>query len=352
MRGIGEPGKNPSAEAVFGEMKYSAVVAQVRGLITKRDNITAAASPDLREALNRRLDQFAHVVRVNDDMERDAWDEHYRDMVGGETMRVRRSTAGAKPTASALVARPLYQVPDDDVRKKHYQPELNDAQDRPFDNLRGSDSSYGALTKYIKDSGGNPTLLQSWMGSQAGDSWNDLPQAYKYHLAINSKGLTPAQAEKEFYWRRGVPAAKKYYEQAIKDYGGAQVFEKTFAAYHAFTLDTLYTVSMPYVDRERGTVTVWRTDCPETVDGHQVGDTITDGKRGAAESCSLLNPVYVHNDKLLRQEVPFTDVLGTYLTERDPGRNHGAFLGDGEEEFVVMLGRGAYTWVAEGHPAY
>jgi hypothetical protein len=37
------------------------------------------------------------------------------------------------------------------------------------------------------------------------------------------------------------------------------------------------------------------------------------------------------------QKVPYHRIIGTYFTERHPGRGRTAFLKDSENEFVAML---------------
>ena len=77
-----------------------------------------------------------------------------------------------------------------------------------------------------------------------------------------------------------------------------------------------------------------------------------DGHKPSAvpESASLVNPVYIKGDQLLSQEIPLTDIFETYLTERTPGGGHTAFAGDNENEFIVMLGRVSFDYIASGRP--
>jgi hypothetical protein len=172
-----------------------------------------------------------------------------------------------------------------------------------------------------------------------------LPEAYKWYVANQGKNKPS-----DFWWKKGQTHARKAYEAVVKRYGGEEVFRRTFDAYHAFTHELLMTTDLPNVDKERGVVGLWRTESNDGVGGARPGDRGYAGLRGAAESTSLLNPVYVHGDNLVYQEIPITDILGTYLTERVPGMGGSAFHSDDENEFIAMLGRSAFDFLATGRP--
>jgi hypothetical protein len=60
--------------------------------------------------------------------------------------------------------------------------------------------------------------------------------------------------------------------------------------------------------------------------------------RGPVESTSLFDAVYIGTSELTRQRVPLHRVIATYFMERFPGQGGSMFLGDGENEFVAILG--------------
>jgi hypothetical protein len=71
--------------------------------------------------------------------------------------------------------------------------------------------------------------------------------------------------------------------------------------------------------------------------------------RGAVESTSIFDAVYISTTELTRQEVPLHRVVGTYFMEREPGGGDGMFYGDVENEFVVILGGDLpFDYVATG----
>jgi SPP1 gp7 family putative phage head morphogenesis protein len=335
--------RNPQTAAVFGDMEYREIVEQMREIVGKRETITESASPDLKEALTRRLDNMQALVKGSDALQTASWQGAYQDRIGYQSIGLRKQGISQKLPES-LAAQKLPVQPKD-IRKPHYSVEMKDQNGKLFDSLRGQNSTYGDFFNYMRNTGGNVELLNEWMGQQAGDSWNNLPQAYKYYVATTGKNKTD-----EYYWKNGVQNAKEKYTQVVNKYG-VETFQKTFEAYHAFTLEMLMHTDMPNIDRKEGTITVWRTECNEAMNGASVGQKDCEGLRGAAESMSLLNPVYIHNDNLTRQKIYLADILGTYLTERAPGSYGPAFYGDRENEFVAILGRTKFDYLAKGEPS-
>jgi hypothetical protein len=208
-------------------------------------------------------------------------------------------------------------------------------------NPRGKDSTMRTVKQAIEQAGGDYAVVQDLANAQAGSSWSSLSQALKYYLIEHGKGKPD-----DYYWQDGYEGARRHYEQAVKHYG-EEKFKKSFDAYYAFTQEMLDTIDLPNVDRKRRTVTLWRTEARSVTQGHTPGETGVSVKRGAAESTSLLNPVYALSSarELTRQEVPFADIIGTYLPARDL-REQSFFLSDSENEFVVMLGLTPFEYIS------
>lgn len=336
--------KNAQTEAAFGDLKYNKVVEQMRGLVNKRADILDAASPEVRSILSQRLDQIEHLVQTADRMTAANWETDYQDRFGLSVTQLKQRGIVQK-LPDKLTTKPKGSR-SNDPRLTHHDVELRDANGKPFDDLRGPKSLYNDLHETIRKTGGRSDLLENWMREQAGDSWHELPEAYKYYLATQGKNKPS-----DFWWKKGEAHAKQAYENVIQRYGGAEAFKRTFDTYHAFTYEILQNTDLPNVDRKRGVATLWRTESVDGVGGAQLGARgWTQAKRGASESASLLNPVYIKGDQLLSQEIPLTDIFGTYLTERTPGSGTSAFFGDNENEFIVMLGRVAFNYIASGRP--
>jgi SPP1 gp7 family putative phage head morphogenesis protein len=336
--------ENEQAAAVFGSMNYAKIVEQMRDLVARRAELLAAASDDLHPVINRRLDQIESLVETSKTMTGNGWKDDYQDHFGQQTMQLRKDGVSNKLPAS-LTAKIITAAKSDDPRVGRRDVVMKDQSGKAFDSLRGPKSTFSAFHESMRNAGGRSDLLVEWMSQQGGDSWNKIPEAYKYYVATKGKNKPS-----DFWWKKGVAHAKKSYEEIAARYGGEEVFRKTFDAYHAFTYELLTKTEIPNVDRQRGVAMLWRTEGNEGVGDAKPGDKGVTVKRGAAESTSLLNPVYVKGDILTYQEVPLTDILGTYLTERDPGSGGYAFYGDHENEFVAMLGSSAFDYVAKGHP--
>ena len=333
---------NPASSAMFGDVKYEKVVEQMRNVVNNKQKILDATSSDLREVLGRRIDQFSKLVQTADSMKSSGWAGTYQDRFGQQIVTIRKhgisSMLPAQLQASMLPDAPRLTDP----RRARYEVVLKDQSGKMFDNLRGPGSSFSTFHSNLTRSGGSSELLQRWMQEQAGSSWNELPMAYKYYVATQKSGNPNA-----FYWKGGIDKSRKAYERAIARYG-EETFKKTFDAYHAFTYELLTTTNIPNVDMQNGTITLWRTEYSAAVGDLSVGQTNYKSKRGAAESTSLLNPVYVGGDILTRQVVPLSNIIGTYLTERSPGSGGSAFFGDLENEFIAILGDLPFEIVARG----
>jgi hypothetical protein len=73
------------------------------------------------------------------------------------------------------------------------------------------------------------------------------------------------------------------------------------------------------------------------MNGLKKGDKNIRIKRGVAESTSIFKEVTVYGTEMTVQQVPWHRVIGSYFHEREPESGRSAFLGDRENEFVVML---------------
>jgi len=339
---------NDQTKDVFGDIPYDEVLDQLREIEKKRTAILAAAPPQLKTILSKRLDEMKHVVDTSETMQASNWSKDYRDSFGyGDTV-VRQAGIVDKLPDKMTTKQVVKKITD--IRAKNFDVTLLDSNGKPFDDLRGTNSSYADLHKAITAAGGRTDLLENWMGQQGGDSWNDLPRAYKYYIA-KEKGNTG-----DYFWLEsskgkgdGLALSRKAYDKAIKTYG-EEAFRSTFNAYHAFNYELLMKTDLPNIDRSRGVITLWRTETTEGLCGANLGDTNFVGKRGAAESTSLVNPTYVKGDHLTRQEIPLTDIIGTYLTERTPGSGMHVFLGDRENEILAILGKSMFDYLAKGRP--
>lgn len=186
-------------------------------------------------------------------------------------------------------------------------------------------------------------IVARWQQEQGWDSWNEAARVAKYWMATRT-GKTA-----EYYWSgnrnnaSSLSDVRKKYAAAVAAIGnnGEAILEDAFLHWHTMTQDVLTWADMPFNDRERGVVRLVRTESNEvlaasSIKKTDVGKTVQI-QRSGAESHSIFRETYVMGDSgnAFWMAVPHHRVLGTYLTERRPGESKGAFLGDGENEFVT-----------------
>ncbi len=320
---------NPKSAEIFGDMDYQDIVGQMESIVTKQSSVAAAVTdPQLQADLTTRLDQMSYLVDTSKKLTPDQWNYSYQDGFSRHLVQLRQ----------AGVTELLPQSLTPKKRRgggefSRFDPgKVTDENGKLFDSMRG----YGAqvpksLNEYVQRNGGNNYLLSGWMQGQAGSSWSEQSQAFKYYISTQARGVEPDS----FYWRDGVDRARESYGRLTAQYGG-DVFEKSFQAYHAFTYEFLQRTDFPGKNAD-GTVSLWRTENSAVLQANQLkpGETGT-MKRGALESFSVFNPITVFGDQITLQKVPLHRIFGTYFMERYPGYGGGAFLGDNENEFVVI----------------
>ena len=185
------------------------------------------------------------------------------------------------------------------------------------------------------------------MAAQGGSSWSDRSRAYKYYLATQGKNTTS-----DFYWRptkRGAKDGLSYSKQCFDNLtsapGELDKFKKTMDAYHAFTYEILMNTDMPNIDKVNKRVRLVRMEVDEAIKKHKPGETDVIETRGAAESLSLLNSSPVAGRHFTEQWIPFSNVMGTYFTDRGPNDSSSAFLGEDENEFLCLLGQTPFDYI-------
>lgn len=320
---------NERSASIFGDMDYQDIVNQMDAVVKKQDAvIKAVTDPQLQADIAGRLDQMAYLVDTSKKLTPDNWGYGYQDGFSRNLIQLRQSGVTTQLPQSLMPKKKR----TSNIFSKFDPGKVYDENGKLFDSLRG----YGArvpktFNEYVQRNGGNNYLLSGWMQGQAGSSWSEQSQAFKYYIATRARGVQPDS----FYWRDGVNQAKSAYDRVVAQYG-QDVFEKSFQAYHAFTYELLQKTDFPGKNSD-GTVSLWRTENASVMKGYGLnkGDRATI-KRGALESFSVFNPITVFGNEVTLQRVPFHRIFGTYFMERFPGYGGGAFLGDNENEFVVI----------------
>ena len=206
-----------------------------------------------------------------------------------------------------------------------------------FDALRGQGSITEEFFGYVDKNGGSSTWLGDWARAQGGSSWSSKPRAAKIAVSKN-RDLDQATS---YYWNGGFDSSLSDYEAQSM---GSPV-DQSMLLMHVYSYEIVSRVDMPQKNAPSRTVHLLRTesDTVLSLNGIEKNKPIA-YKRGAVESTSIFQDVKVAGREMIEQDVPYHRVIGTYMIERrtDAGQ---MFLGDGENEFVVMLEgvEGTYT---------
>ena len=325
---------NAQTGDVFTGLDFYTISDQVLKLQARREAILAAVSPEVQETLARRLGHLRDMAVTGKDLQADSYKVDYADGFSKNRMELRQ--AGVKDRMSLALDSPESKTRVRNTRRRQYEVVPRDENGKAFDNLHGEDGVVRDVKDFIQRNGGSYSIIEHWASQQGGDSWNDAPAAYKYWLANNAVNVT--NPEDEFFWRYGYDNARGCYQDQVKK-KGEETYAKTMRAYHAFVYEVVSHMEFPNRDEASRTVHVYRTENIQVMreNGLKPGAESVTMKRGAAESASIFRPVQIYGTEVTEQDVPWHRVLGVYFTERSPGSNHGPFLGDNENEFVVML---------------
>lgn len=325
--------------AVYGDADYVDVLAQMKQMTTpkQRKALLAVLPDELHATMNARLDQMQRLVETGETLLGDQWLPGYVDQFNKH--QVGLSKAGiVQRMPQALAPMDMgTQIPS----APHSQSmTVYDQDGKPFDDLRGSGSITSDMYRYMTVNGGSPAWIETWAGEQGRNSWNSAPQAGK--AAMVKQRSVPADA---YFWVNGVDEAKRHYARYAKQYGGESMIDNSMTILHVYNYELLDRVDMPQKNEKTRTIHLLRTedDAVLRTYGVEKGTPVA-YKRGAVESTSIFQDVRVYGNNMVEQDVPYHRVIGTYMMERadDAGQ---MFLGDSENEFVVMLEgiEGVYT---------
>ena len=324
------PNINSQTFEVFGDMDYFDLEKQIKKIVKNKTEITGTMPSGMMSLMGDRIKILEDIAAVSKTLRTDDWNSSYVDDFTKHSigMRKREMISALPKELKRDPGRSSVTVVD---------PNTNDS----FDNMRtqgfrqraGERSHIYAVEEYMRNNGAEWDYVDFWANQQKGDSWLNGPQGVK-HFFASQRGQMP---EDKFWWKQGADYAKGLFDNNLQQLG-ADKYTQTFTQFHAFNYEFMRNVKIPKTNRTKQTVRLFRTESVDVMDRqnfklHESGTM----KRGAVESCSLLEEVYVHGTELTVQEVPFHRILGNYFFERKPGGKEGMFLGDGENEFVAML---------------
>lgn len=361
MRGAvrmpGDPkieGANAHAVGLFGDMSYEAVMDSAREILKQRDGIVAAVPAETRDEVIGRLDNLDHLVETNERMSQTQWTDQSQDHFGRSVTEIRKVGITERSAGKFSTKREKQKTSG----RNNWDVALRDENGKLFDKLRGDNSLTNDIYSLIDKNGGNRRVIEDWLSDQAGNSWNDKVRAVKYWLAQARGGNFD-----DYWWGegrhfssrdQGIKECRLAYEASCAKYG-PEVFDRTLRMYHAFTYEYLSKAELPNKSVDGHRIKLIRTESSALVNGidnANPGDTNVKSRRGACESCSIVNPVFVEGQEVTTQEVNITDIMATYLTSRHAGSHSCSLYGDRENEFVAILGRIRYDYHGTGPSSY
>ena len=325
--------------AVYGDADYVDVLAQMKQMTTpkQRKALLAVLPDELHATMNARLDQMQRLVETSETLLGDQWLPSYADQFNKHQVGLSKAGIVQRMPKTLAPMDMSTQIPS----APHSQSmTVYDQDGKPFDDLRGSGSITSDMFRYMSANGGSPAWIREWAGEQGKDSWNNAPQAGK--IAMTKQRSSDSDA---YFWKHKPSEAARHYERYAKQYGGESVIDNSMTILHAYNYELIDRVDMPQKNEKTRTIHLLRTEVNAVVGQYGIEkNTPIAYKRGAVESTSIFQDVRVYGDNMVEQDVPYHRVIGTYMMERADGAGQ-MFLGDSENEFVVMLEglEGTYT---------
>jgi SPP1 gp7 family putative phage head morphogenesis protein len=198
-----------------------------------------------------------------------------------------------------------------------------------------------SFAAYCQAHGLSNAPASSWMGAQAGNSWNADARAYKFFLAQHL-GLPDAA----HYWGDTGKSACEANWQTFTAKHGPSV-EQSLIARHAMVQEILGKMDFRYNDRARRAVRLVRTESLPVMQAEHVRkgpDRLM--PRGPNASSSIFRKTSIHGSETTVQAVPHSRITALYMIERDAGLANGSFLNDTENEVTFIPAAIPFDYVA------
>lgn len=210
----------------------------------------------------------------------------------------------------------------------------------------------GSITQdvaaYIKTLGGSPDAVSAWMSSQASSSWQYQARAMKYFIATSKD----RDMGSWFWGTDGIAAAKQQFTAlAAVTPGGEKALRDTYSAWIAYTQEVFTNTAMPNSDQTMRVVRLIRTEEAGVLQLNGIKQGKFGGvhvmPKGSNESHSIMKPTFVHGKEVTVTAVPWSEVSGTYLTDRPGGGGTGepAFAGEHENEITADTSNMPFVYV-------
>lgn len=198
-------------------MRHWDKVEQMRALVKKRKKILDSIhDPRTKRIIGARLDDMEDLVNLGDYMKEDNWNEGY---VG----RMSRHKIGIRAAGITEKMKGLEFSLGRGNRTKLY-----DQNGQEFDDLRTRYSEKNVsrvadFKEYMQKIGGDHSKIEGWAGSQASDSWNEVPikmkdpktgKQYVWKEGANANHLRGEYTTEEIYRAAGMRVPRSEFYEA------------------------------------------------------------------------------------------------------------------------------------------
>jgi len=313
--------ESSQGKGVYGDLNIRQISDQIRKLDSDSIQKALNSLPEpLKATVGRRIEEAQRIAKIQDTLDKDNFKDDYINEFAKQSMELRNI---------GLIDKLSNKFTQDSNNPVSVKDENNNV----YDYLRGNNSLTLEWAKYVKSIGGEPDIISSFAGSQAGNSWSSGAVGLKYWFAQQQK--LPMDS---YLWVKGQDFAKNSFDFQLGNKYTNETIAKTFAAFHAWNYEQVQRYDMPNNNREKGTIGVIRTIKPKYLKGHKVGDNNVSLNQGILESYSMFATYYLQGTKVVLQEVPHHRVFGMFLQSKpgDAYRNMGLFAGNNENEILIM----------------
>ena len=321
---------SPQVASAMKTLTHQQILEQAQGIIREKQKILDSIPEELRPIVSDRITSYEKMVMLSGDFFKEGFEDDYVSTVAKHQMGIRKAevTAGLS-TELTLSGKGFH-------REKLWN--LADENGKPWDNLRGPNSASSKFWSYLD--GQDPVLskiLSRWMDAQSYSSW-EKPCLRMKATIVQKLKVDP----NEFFWNKSSPEKAA---ALLKKSKYSDRYSEALAAFQAVTYEKFLAINLPNVNKTSRSVKLVRTETVEAIQENKMQKNAPPKEmtRGAAESFSLFHRVRVKGSEVTIQEIPFSRVLGSYLTSR-PGPHSipesSGFLTNEENE-LLAIGRGS-----------
>jgi SPP1 gp7 family putative phage head morphogenesis protein len=342
---IGKQDAQGKAAQIFSQIPWMDAVGQMEKIVKSKDSIVKAAPVAQRDIIAKRIEQMRDIAATSRTLVDDGFDPEYAKEFTKHQQNLRRLGI------SKSMPKRLGDVSIEGMASRNV--ELNDENGKLFDNLRDHGGITDRYRKYLEKEGkGDFQDFYNYAIGQGGSSKSKESNVLKMFMQSMQPGTDFTNT---YSSHKSVNKAKFIRETGMSE-ADYKKYANTMTSMHALTSELLRNTDMLGNNRAQGFISVYRTETEEAFKDQaklqaerwdKPSDIPADEfSPGIAESYATFRTVEVHNQNLIRIDIPHHRAFSSYLFGKDPGAiNVPTFLRDRENETIVMAhGYGAKSW--------